>query len=186
MQADGVKLFAGREIVIFAAKAIGKSKWAIEDEFRIAVKIHRDGRGGYRHEPHRLSTAIDQAMPAVQRWCEETKRPPFEQLFFPSLLPDFRGAVAGENTHHLLVKMALRVQSAPWRDLHDVHSRLTFHAVEIEERRLAAGARPWRHRDVTDVFQTVTVNHRDVLACHPFEISGFVKCRHQSFYAFIL
>ena len=91
--------------------------------------------------------------------------------------------MAFENDDHFFIEMFLRVQSAAGRNLADVHAGDPFHAVEIQERRLAACARPSRGADITHIFDAVAVDHRDAFLGHPAKVCGLVKSRHQSFNA---
>ena len=183
LQADGVKILTGGEIVIFALKPIGKSIRAIEDEFCITVKIHGDRRGGYRHEPDRLSAAVHQSMPAIERRGKQTKRPPFEQPRFSTILPDFGGAMTGENTNHFFVEMALGVKRAARRNLGDVHSGLPLHAVEMNKSAATAHAAPGTKLQFAHILDAKALHDRNAFALHPLAVAGAIQ-RSQHLFEF--
>ena len=122
-------------------------------------------------------------MPAIQRRRKEAKRPPFEQPLFPSLLPDFSGAVARQNTNHLLIKMPLRIESAAGRDLRDVHPRLTFHPVEMDEGAAAAETTPGTQLQFAHILDAKAFDNGNTFAFHPLAIAGAFQ-RSQHFFQF--
>src|SRR5262249_45849079 len=172
LQTDGIEILAACEKIIFAVESMGKVEREIKDEFRIAVKIHRNRCGGYSHQPYRLSAAVNQPMPAVQRRRKEAERPPFEQPLLPSLLPYFSRAVARENANHLLIEMPLRVERSARRYFRHVHAGLSLHAVEMDESSVAAEASPRTQLQVTDILDAKAFDNGNTLALHPLAIAG--------------
>ena len=181
-----IALLPDAKIIIGAGVAIGKHVRAIENIFLAVNGIHHQRRIRHGKKLHGLARAVDQPMPGVERRREEAPRPPLEHLLAPAFLPYFGGALTVENTDHLFVEMFLRLERAARRDLADVHAGHAFHAVKIYERCLAAGASPLRRREIPDIFDTISVDRRNILALHPLEILGFSKRRHEGFYSFVL
>ncbi|HME62978.1 MAG TPA: hypothetical protein VKH62_17175 [Candidatus Binatia bacterium] len=181
-----IALLADLEVAIGAGVAFGKHVRAIKNKFFTVNGIHDQRCIGNGEKFHRLARAVDETMPGIERRCEKAPRPPFEHLLTPAFLPHFCGALAGENTDDFFVKMFLAFERASGRNLADIHAGHALHAVKIDERSIAAGAGPRRHRQIADIFHAVAIDHWNILARHPFEVLGFLKGCHQSCYALVL
>src|SRR5919109_2326046 len=175
-----VALFAFVEISFFPGKAVGEHKRIVEDELGIAVGIQDHRRIGNSQKFHRLPSAVDQSMPAVERRRKKAHPSPLEETFFLSLLPYFRRADAIKDADQLFVEMLFRLQGASGRNLGNVHAGNAFHAMKVNERTQAAGASPTSELDVADIFHAVTDCHRNALAFHPLVIPGLLQCVQQS------
>src|SRR6266508_1664594 len=125
-------------------------------------------------------------MPSIERRCEQTPRTPLKHLFATLVLPNLGGALAVEDADHLLEKMPFGLKGATRGDLADVHAGHAFHTVKVHEGGLAARARPRRYGDLPDILDSITVDHGNALAGHPFKIGSLLKRRHQCLDPFIL
>jgi len=122
-------------------------------------------------------------MPAIQRRREQAKRAPFEETLGPALLPNFSGAMAGENTNHLLIEMPLRIERTARSYLGDVHAGLPLHAVEMDECSLAAGSRPGSKLQLAHIVHAKTLGDGNTFTLHPLAVAGAIE-RSEHFFEF--
>src|SRR5688500_2789793 len=120
-------------------------------------------------------------MPAIERRRKETERSPFEKPLLPAVVPDFGGAMAGENADHFLVKMPLGMERAARGNLGDVHAGLALHSIEMNEGTVAAHAAPRTEFQFAYVLDTEALDDGDAFSLHPLAIAGAVE-RSQHFF----
>src|SRR5574341_2689460 len=96
----------------------------------------------------------------IERRGKKAPRSPLEHLLLAAVLPNLGGPSTFENDDHFLIEMFFRFQSSAGRDFPEVHSSDAFHAVEVAESAITAGARPWRGGDIAHILDTETVHHR--------------------------
>ena len=82
---------------------------AVENEIRIAEKIHDDGRGRDRQEKRRLARAVIMPMPCVQRRRKEASLGPFKRLLAHSIVPNLGAAASFKNVQQLIVHVSFRL-----------------------------------------------------------------------------
>jgi hypothetical protein len=80
-------------------------------------------------------------MRGVERRREQTPLVPLEHLLVAVVVPQLGGALTVENADYFLVQMTLRIERAAGRNLTDIAAGDSLHAVQLNERRLAAHAR---------------------------------------------
>src|ERR671918_525079 len=75
--------------------------------------------------------------------------------------------------------MLFRLKRAGRWNLANIHSRRSFHPVEVNERTLAAGTTPRAKRKISDIFHAMAFYDRQSLALHPTVVRGSFQCGHQ-------
>ncbi|TMA12085.1 MAG: hypothetical protein E6J89_05830 [Deltaproteobacteria bacterium] len=159
--------------------AVRKKIGAVKDEILVVKHVHHQRRVRDRQEFDRLSAAVDQAMPSVERRSEQTPGSPFEYLLAAAFLPHFRGSLSTQNANHFFIKMFLRLERATGRDFSDVHAGHPFHPVQIDKSRFTSDPGPRFHLHFPHILHAIAVNDGYPLTLHPLEVSRLSKRGHQ-------
>src|ERR1041384_239006 len=103
---------------LFAAEAIGKREWIVEDKIEITKPVDHHRRVGKRDEPCRLIPLnVEMLTPGVQRRREHAALLPFERLLPAVFRPNARRAAPFDDVDQLFEEIALR-QGLPLREEH--------------------------------------------------------------------
>src|ERR1044071_9105384 len=115
-----VALRALLEIAVFLRESVGKYRWAIKYEIRIAVHVDHDGRVGDAQIFNRFPAAVDQSVPRVKRRSENTPLIPLERLLFSAILPYLGGSVAREDRNDFFIHVLFGFEHAARRNFTDI------------------------------------------------------------------
>ena len=116
-------------------------------------------------------------MRGVERRREQTPFVPLEHFLVAVIVPDLGGALAVENANHFFVQMALRIERAAGRNLTDIATGDSLHAMQLNECCLAAHARVRRDFQRAQIRHAVADVNRQALAFHPADVTGFLVDR---------
>src|SRR5436190_6318741 len=106
-------------------------------------------------------------MPGVDRDREQRALLPFKDVALAVVVePDLGGAAAFDDEIDFLVNVLLGVQRAGARHLDDVVAPFAFGAVELDVAAAAAGALPWRQRQVLHLADADVAKYRDAFRLH--------------------
>src|SRR4029079_13900340 len=100
---------------LFAAEAIGKREWIVEDKMEITKPVDQHRRVGKRDEPCRLIPLnVEMLTPGVKLRQEHAALLPFERLLPAVFRPNARRAAPFDDVDQLFEEIALR-QGLPLR-----------------------------------------------------------------------
>src|SRR5258707_13146411 len=126
-----------------AAVTIRENKTIIKNVVEVAIAIDNHRRVSQGNHPHRRTAlSIEMLMPSVERRGEETSLLPLERVLLAAFIPDRRRALALENENRLFIHGPHRFELSAGRDFLDPRIARAAGAVPVDDRRLAAGARP--------------------------------------------
>ena len=149
-------------LVGVALVAVTEGERVVEDVVEVPVAVDDDVGVGQRDHPHRLPPlGVEVLEPGVERDGEQASPLPFQRVLPAALVPKGGGALAGQDEHRLLEQVALRPEFPARRDLLYHRVAGAAGAVEVDERSLAAGARPVAQLQLQEIIDDESLVYGD-------------------------
>ena len=162
------------KVVRLAREAAFEIMLGVEQKVGVFVDVHQRRHVGHRDKTRRLrARAVKMLMMGIERDAKNGSGAPLEAGLGATVIPHGGRPTTRQHQDGFLEQLAMRVQLAARRDLHDIAVIGRARGVVVDEDRVAATARPGLHVDLVKARHINTVDDIQALTGDEARIRRF-------------